>query len=145
MIFHSNNTVLYDAVYQSIDRAAQGPTPKRAVIVLSDGVDTHSVNWTLDQVIANATQKGIPVFTIYFIDPNYPQPGNTQIMQRLASETGGQYFNSDTEDLASIFQQISNTLSNKYTLNYTAHRLHVRGQFLCEPSRVLCMDKTREQ
>ena len=116
--FASFNTTLYDAVFQSIDRAAQGLTDKRAVIVLSDGDDTHSVK-TLDQVIANATQKGIPVFTIFYIDPIYGA-GKTQIMQRLARETGGQYYNSDTADLVAIFQQTSNVLSNKYTLNYTS-------------------------
>jgi hypothetical protein len=68
-------------------------------------------------VIANATQKGIPVFTIFYVAPIY-SPGKTQIMQRLARETGGQYYNSDTADLVAIFQQISNVLSNKYTLNY---------------------------
>ena len=41
-------------------------------------------------------------------------------MQRLASETGGQYYNVITSDIAYIFQQISNILSNKYTLNYTS-------------------------
>jgi hypothetical protein len=124
---HSNGagTFLYDAVYQSIDRAATGSTSKRAVVVLSDGVEdptggspVHSLN----EVIAYANQKGIPIFTIYFIDEvnygvNYGKP---DIMQRLASETGGQYFNALDADFNAIFQQISNVLSNKYTLNYTS-------------------------
>jgi VWFA-related protein len=120
-IVPGDGTALYDAVLQSVDRAALGTTVKRAVIVLSDGVDTSSVN-TLNQVIANAVQKGIPVFTIFYIDPNYGggSYGKTEIMQRLASDTGGQYYNSNTVDLAAIFQQISNVLSNKYTLNYTS-------------------------
>ncbi len=115
-----SGTVLYDALFLSVDRAAQGITDKRAVIVLSDGFDESpgSVK-TLDQVITNAAQKGIPVFTIFYVDPSVG-PGKTEIMQRLARETGGQYYNSETSDLAAIFQQISNILSNKYTLNYTS-------------------------
>jgi len=123
-------TYLYDAVNQSIDRAYQlAPTPnKRAVIVLSDGVDDGvDVNdpgsdSTLDQVILYARQTGIPVFTIYYVDPNYQggNYGNTQVLQRLATDTGGQYYNSNTTDLSAIFQQISNILNNKYTINYTS-------------------------
>jgi hypothetical protein len=49
---------------------------------------------------------------------NYGKP---EIMQQLANETGGQYYNAPTgADFASIFQQIANVLSNKYTLTYTS-------------------------
>lgn len=118
-IVTGGGTSLYDAVFLSIDRAAQGPTTdKQAVIVLSDGVDDDSAR-TLDQVIANATQKRIPIFTIFYHDP-LQGPGKTEIMLRLARDTGGQYYNLDTSDLTSIFQQISNVLSNKYTLTYSS-------------------------
>jgi VWFA-related protein len=118
-----NYTHLYDAVYQSIDRAAVGPTDKRAVIILSDGIDESGdiggPVYTLDQVIARAKQKAIPIFTIYYVDePTHI--GKPEIMQRLSRETGGQFYNALGADFAVIFQQISNTLSNKYTLNYTS-------------------------
>jgi VWFA-related protein len=118
-----NWTHLYDAVYQSIDRAAEGTTEKRAVIVLSDGNDESDdiggPVHTLDQVIARAKEKEIPIFTIYYVDEiNYI--GKPEIMQRLASQTGGQFYNALSADFLVIFQQISNVLSNKYTLSYTS-------------------------
>jgi VWFA-related protein len=118
-IVTTGGTLLYDALYMAIDRAAQGATTKRAIIVLSDGFDESpgSVK-TLDQVIAHAVDQEIPVFTIFYVDQNVG-PGKTEIMLRLAKDTGGQYYNSDTASLADIFQQISNVLSNKYTLTYT--------------------------
>jgi VWFA-related protein len=118
-----NWTHLYDAVWQSIERAAEGTTDKRAVIVLSDGNDESGdiggSPYTLDQVIARAKADAIPIFTIYYVDAvNFI--GKPEIMQRLASETGGQFYNALNADFTVIFQQISNTLSNKYTLTYTA-------------------------
>ncbi len=111
-----DGTALYDAVFQSIDRAIQG-TNKRAVIVLSDGYDEGSVK-TLNGVITKAEQQGIKVFTIYYGDQNYGKPS---IMQRLASETGGQFnIALTTTDIESILLQISNVLSNNYTLSYTS-------------------------
>jgi len=116
------NTSLYEAVYQSIDKVAQ-ETGKRVVIVLSDGHEVSSGTYTLAQVIASAKSNGIPIFTIYYNDPQY-QGGNygkPEIMQQLANETGGQYYSAPTgADFASIFQQIANVLSNKYTLTYTS-------------------------
>jgi hypothetical protein len=122
-----SGTALYDAVYESVQRAVNGPPlTQKAVIVISDGVDTSvdggigSVR-TIDQVIADAVQKGIPVFTVFFVDPNYSGGGygNTLVMQRLAQETGGQYYYGDSANLNDVFQQISTTLNNKYTITYT--------------------------
>jgi VWFA-related protein len=122
--FSGSKTPLYDAIMQSVDRAVQGTTGKRkVVVVLSDGVDfTSVITKTVDEVIAYAVLKGIPIFTIYDVDPSYGggSYGNTQVMQRLARETGGQYYYSDTADLTSVFQQISSILSNTYTINYTS-------------------------
>ena len=121
-------TRLYDAVFESVERAAQGSNSKRVVIVLSDGFEangtTPSTIKTVDEVINNAKQKGIPVFTIFYTDPNYNGGGfgNPQILQRLADETGGKYYDSANADLAVIFQQISNVLSNKYTLKYRSSK-----------------------
>jgi VWFA-related protein len=120
---HVGGTLLYDALIQAIDTAAQGTTDKRAVIVLSDGIDEGSV-YGFDQVIASAIAYGIPVFAIFYVDPNFTSSGETEtgmaIMQSLASESGGQYYDGLTSDLVTVFQQISRVLSNKYTLNYTS-------------------------
>jgi hypothetical protein len=115
-------TGIYDAIMQSIDRAAQGTTDKKAVIVLSDGVDNNSVT-SLDQVIAHANEKKVKVFSIYFIDPDLVQWARPEVMRRLAGETGGQYYDAttiDPPDFASIYQKISNVIEGKYTLTYTS-------------------------
>lgn len=117
-----DGTSLYDAVFQSIDRAAEGNTGKFAVIVLSDGADNpqHTGGKTLEEVIAHAIEKRIPVFTIFYVDPAYYYQAKTEIMQRLAKDTGGQYYNPDNTTLTTIFEQISNVLSNKYTISYSS-------------------------
>jgi hypothetical protein len=118
----TDGTVLYDAVHDSIDRAFAGTKGKKAVIVLSDGVDNpqHTETNTLASVIAYAKLKGIPVFTIFYVDLAYYPDATPAIMQKLANDTGGQYYNSgNSSELSGIFQQIFNMLSDKYTLTYT--------------------------
>ena len=119
-------TALYDAVYQSVDRVAAVTTGKRAVIVFSDGSDSEGSGGlasdnSLNEAIAYAKTKGIPVFTIYFVDLDYigGSRGMPDLMERLAIETGGQFYHATTADFDNILQQISNVLSNKYTLSYT--------------------------
>jgi VWFA-related protein len=120
-----SGTLLFTALRQSIERAAQGTTDKRAVVVLSDGIaDADSTG--IDQVIAYANQQRIPIFSIYYVDPNYTSFTPEQIangllnLQRLAGETGGQYYNGLTADLTEVFAQIANVLSNKYTVTYNS-------------------------
>jgi hypothetical protein len=75
-----SGTSLYDAVERSIDNAAARINSRLAVIAVSDGDDQDSTN-TLDELIAHAVEKGVPVFTIGIGSVN------AENMQRLARET----------------------------------------------------------
>lgn len=117
-------TKLYDSVFQSIDRAAMGSKGKRVVVVLSDGVEAPgsipSTVKTIDEVINHAKSKGIPVFTVYYVDPTFKGGtwGNPQLLQRLADETNGKYYNSQITDLNTVINQIVKVISNNYTFTY---------------------------
>jgi VWFA-related protein len=115
----SGGTDLYDAVYESIDRAVLGGKDKKVVIVLSDGVNVNSGDLTPDRtlaaVIEHATTAAIPVFTIYYVD-TYGKP---EVMEQLAEETGGQHYNG-TVDLTDVYQQIFDLLYSQYRITYTS-------------------------
>jgi VWFA-related protein len=116
-----SGTKLYDAVYASIERAATGTNTKRAVVVLSDGVDNGSVK-TLADVTAYAVVQKIPVFTIMYYDQTYNSGtwvGDYDVLKELAEETGGQVFSGLTADLDDVYKQIANVLSSKYSIEYT--------------------------
>jgi VWFA-related protein len=121
-----SSTDLYDAVYDSITRAAQGINETKAVVVLSDGVNEDSgdptPDATLAQVIDHAIAEEIPVFTIFYRDPDFQGGGygNPEVMEQLAEETGGKYFDGSVVgvDLTGVYQQISNILTSKYEITY---------------------------
>lgn len=114
------NTALYDSIYESIDRAADhGIKSKKAVVVLSDGVDTASINHDLNGVVAHAKEKGVLLFTIFYVDASYYPTATAETLKKLASDTGGQYYNSgNTTDLTVIFGEIAKSLSNRYIVEY---------------------------
>jgi len=110
-----DGTAMYDAVERAVtDTAAQGPGRRRAVVVIADGRDNSSFA-DLNELIDQALEKGVPVFTIGLGDVN------AEIMQQLADETGGQYYYApDESDLDAIYDKISEIISSQYTLAYTS-------------------------
>jgi VWFA-related protein len=106
-------TAMYDAVEQAVtDTAAQGPGRRQAVVVIADGRDNASAA-DLNELIDQALEEGVPVFTIGLGDVN------AEIMQQLADETGGQYyFALDETKLQDIYDQISAIISSQYTLEF---------------------------
>ena len=107
-------TVLYDALYQAVDETAVvSRNRRRAVVVLTDGEDTKSVDHNVTEVIDHALEEGVPIFTIGL--------GNVffENLQQIADETGGQYFLAPTSgDLEDIYEQIAAILSQQYIIEY---------------------------
>ena len=108
-----DGTAMYDAVSQAVaDTADRGIDRRRAVVVIADGRDNSSII-DLNELIDQALEEGVPVFTIGLGDVN------AENMQQLADETGGQYYYAPTEgNLDDIYDQISEIISSQYTLAY---------------------------
>lgn len=113
-------TRLYDSLIQAVDDISTRTTVRQAIIIITDGEDDDGTgnplsDANLDDVIADANLKGIPVFTIGLGDRLDPV-----VLQSLADETGGTYSDSVTSDnLATIYQQLANLLfTNQYILTY---------------------------
>ncbi len=56
-------TALYDAAYEAIERVAAAPAESKAVVLVTDGVDTASTN-SLEDVRDLARRAEVPVFSI---------------------------------------------------------------------------------
>ncbi len=111
----TGGTILYEAAFAAIDDSAARNNDRRAIIILSDGYDEESTI-TLNAVIARSIEKGIPVFTITYMNSYMPKP---EIMQQLAQSTGGEAFVSATSaDTEGIYSKISTILSQQYRIEY---------------------------
>ncbi len=93
------DTALFDALYASLE-AAKGRAGRRAVILLSDGVDDDGQGnvlskKTLVDVIALAKESNIPVFTI-----GLGNQLDVPTLEKVATESGGAYFSVLTPDIA---------------------------------------------
>jgi len=107
-------TSLWQATIEGVQETAprQG---RSAVIVLTDGKNNEPPN-DVQPAIDAAKQAGIPVYTIGL----GPTSGiNEPDLERLADETGGDYYHApDGSDLSDIYDDISERLGQEYVITY---------------------------
>jgi len=109
------NTVLYDAVTQTVRRQAAQPERRKPVIVLTDNVDTASTA-SLEAAAAAASTAAVPVYTI-----GLGSAVNKDVLGQIASGTNGKaVFLDDPADLNATFQSIIEPLRRQYALRYTS-------------------------
>ncbi len=87
---------------------------RKAIISLTDG-ESNAHTISLDNCIASAQSAGLPVFTI-----GLGSSIDRASLQRIAAETGGQYFEAPTAaELEYIYRLISQQIQNQYKITYT--------------------------
>jgi len=146
---HGGGTMLYDAIYLASDELMRKQQGRKALVVLSDGVDTGSKE-SLDVAIETAQRANTVVYSILFKDdeaygrgggfghpsigfpggghggqryPEQQRPDGKKILERISKETGGRLFEvSKKEPIDQIYSQISEELPNQYNLGYTPDR-----------------------
>jgi VWFA-related protein len=122
-VIFGGHTALYDAIFKAVDDTALRSKDRKAVVVITDGVDDNgsgsqqSIN-SLNDAIDYASSKAIPVFPVgigFEID--------SAILQQIADKTSGQFYEALTSDnLRTIYQQLSVLLLQKqYILTYTSN------------------------
>ena len=146
---HGGGTQLYDAVYLASDEVMKNQPGRKAVIVLSDGVDRGS-KVSLDHAIETAQRADTVVYSILFKDeeaeqhfggfgggmgrhggyprPQEERPDGKKVLERLSKETGGRIFEvSKKEQFDQIYTEIASELANQYNLGYTPDRADLTG------------------
>ena len=115
------DTALYDALLAAVQDLEFIPG-RRAIIVLSDGMDNSSSH-TLDEVVEQIGPAGLSIHTVGLGDPGQPAGSmarlDVQSLEALAERTGGQYaFASSTEELLALYQGIAQRLQSEYAVRY---------------------------
>jgi VWFA-related protein len=144
------NTALYDAVIQGLRKVEQGRWPKKALLVLTDGMDNSSTH-TLNDAIQTARRAGVLIYTVglgttggpAISIPLFGRGGfslgiggpagpmgelemvDAATLRTLSDETGATTFvmNPRTVDMSRLdahFQNISTELREQYTVSYVS-------------------------
>jgi len=138
-------THLYDAIFLASDELMSKQEGRKALIILSDGVD-HGSQETLAYAIETTQRADTIVYSILFTDDeaygNHPSfgmgPGGhgghsggrypqqqehvdgKKILEEISKKTGGRVFKvSKKEPVDKIYAEIEEELRNQYRLGYT--------------------------
>ncbi len=119
-------TALYDAIVESL-RKVNRRTGRRALIVLSDGLDVEST-FGFEDVLEYTRQSDVLVYTIGLQlmhdatelgDASKAVRGSVENLQMLAEATGGSaYFPLRLDELEGIYEEIASELESQYSLSY---------------------------
>ncbi len=120
------STALYDAVVEAL-RKVNTRRGKRALVVLSDGLDTQS-NFGYADVLEYARQSNVLIYTIGLQlmhdatelgDASGAVRDSVENLRALAETTGGAaYFPLRLDELEDVYAQIADELTSQYAISY---------------------------
>jgi tight adherence protein B len=108
-------TYIYDAVAKAEAMLKDANISSGSIVVLSDGANTGGTH-DLAGVTKAARDAHIQIYTIGLKDQTY-NPGT---LKALAAAGGGAYAEATAKNLAPLFDQLSQQISNEYLLQYTS-------------------------
>ena len=127
-------TLLYDAVVEASRDIMKKQSGRKALILLTDGVDTGS-DATAANAIEAAQRADTLVYSILFSDEGYYPlhfggPEGKGVLTRMSRETGGGFFEvSKKQNIDQVFDVIERELRSQYSLGYVSDKPVVISEF----------------
>jgi len=117
-LLQHGGTSVWDGLACGINAvASDGETPRRVVIVLTDGMD-YTSSTTPARVIADANGAGVMIYTVGLIGSEGLAAG---VLRAIAEATGGGYFNLNSRaDMVDAFGHIAEELRHQYVFAFSA-------------------------
>ena len=127
------NTALFDAVIYAADHLRRMPESgitRRAIVLVSDGVDTVSRS-TLAQAQAAAARAETMIFSLSSnLTNGGPEEPGDKCLKQLSSSTGGVMLPAgDQARLSLSFRNIEKALHNQYVIAYSPPEFHADGTY----------------
>jgi VWFA-related protein len=126
---YGGGTLLYDAVVEASKQVMKNQSGRKALIVLSDGVDTGS-EATLTDAIEAALRTDTLIYSILFADSSYyggpllgrmSGTGGRKALLRLSTDSGGGFFEvSRKQTIDDVFTILEEELRSQYSLGYVS-------------------------
>jgi Ca-activated chloride channel family protein len=115
-------TVLNDAILRAAEDLSKRPEKRRAIVVLSDGMDTRS-SASADKALSAALNADATIYTVDMSAQGSSSPQERAqaagALRNFAGKTGGRYIATPGgQALRDAFNSIIEELGNQYTIGY---------------------------
>lgn len=116
-VSNPKGTLLYDAIYLGSSDILSKQVGRKAMVILTDGVDQGS-RIKLREAIEAAQKADVICYVLLMFDPQYGS--DMHDMSQVAEQTGGRAISvGKPEKLGKAFDEISNELRSQYSIGYT--------------------------
>jgi VWFA-related protein len=114
-------TTLNDAIVEAAKTLADRPEQRKAIVILSDGMDTFS-KASSDKAVESALAVGASIFAVDMSSietPGYARRQTAGSLKAFADKTGGRFVSTPGgPELRDAFTGIANELGQQYTIAY---------------------------
>jgi VWFA-related protein len=126
---YGGGTLLFDAIVDASKEVMRRQKGRKALIILSDGGENGS-DATLDDALDEAQRAETLIYTILYTDGGFGSGEGRKIMERLAKDSGGSYFEvSKKLTIDQVYSLIQEDLRNQYSIGYVSDRPTEISQF----------------
>jgi VWFA-related protein len=123
-----HGTVLFDAVYLAASDRLAHEVGRKAIVVITDGVDQGS-KLNIKKAIEYAQKSDAAIYGIYYVDRGFYSQGGFMlggggegwgVLKQMSNETGGHAYEVTRKDtLDKIFDQLQEEMRTQYAIAYT--------------------------
>src|SRR5712671_3914016 len=126
-------TVLYDAVYLAATDRLQKEVGRKAMVLITDGMDQGS-RLKKEAAIESAQKADSIIYSVYYVDPSaYYGFGfgvSDSALKQMSEETGGRLLRVDRKNrLSDIFNQIQEEMRSQYAIGFSSSNEKKDGSF----------------
>jgi VWFA-related protein len=129
-------TVLYDAVYLAATDRMQKEVGRKAMVLITDGVDQGS-RLKKEAAIEAAQRADSIIYSIYYVDPGayfghggFGMGVSDSALKQMSEDTGGRLLRVDRKHtLNDIFTQIQEEMRSQYAIGFTSTNERKDGSF----------------
>jgi VWFA-related protein len=123
---NGGGTLLYDTVIQASEEIMQKQIGRKALIVLSDGVDLGS-GGTVQEGVDAAQRADTLIYSILYSDSGaygpFGGPDGKHVLQQLSKDTGGSFFEvTKKQPVDKIFEILEEELRTQYSIGYSSDK-----------------------
>jgi VWFA-related protein len=118
-------TILFDAVYLAANEKLKGEVGRKAIVLITDGVDTGS-RISKEKAIESAQKTDSIIYSIDYEDRaaygfgSFNLGGGEGDLRRMSTETGGRVFRVDRKNtLDDIFRELQEEMRSQYAIGYS--------------------------
>jgi Ca-activated chloride channel family protein len=110
-------TAIYDALFLAMDHMESAKHMKKAILLITDGVDNSSKH-TLNDTIERMKRSLVAVYTVGLLSVSGGEQAE-ESLRRIAEASGGRaFFPNDVNEARTYMERVAHDLREQYTLGY---------------------------